>query len=143
MFHAGESLQPPMIGLRSPECRALLAFLSPEFRRSERTDQEVGQCLGRGKPVLSVQLVRTISPHGFLSRSQALKVDGMTPAISARGVVGAIARLPVERSYLSASLINVIGRIWVPKKVECIGRTIAPAGVHGSNRRAASLKHCE
>jgi hypothetical protein len=62
------------------QCDALAAFLRREFRSSEWTDQEVGFALGRQKAVIPLRLERACRPHGFLSRYQAVEIEGAAPA---------------------------------------------------------------
>jgi TIR domain len=143
-FMAGQSLKPTDDWLEEVQtqlkrCCALIAFLSPAFRNSEWTDQEVGQCLGQGKPVLSIQLHRKVSPHGFLARYQALNAEGMAPQALADALLAALTTLPSERSRLGASLIDLIGQIRDPQQVEKIGATIGHCGVHDARQSATLL----
>ena len=49
---------------------ALVALLTPDFRQSAWTDQEVGIAIGRGLPVIPVRLGS--DPHGFVGKVQAV-----------------------------------------------------------------------
>jgi len=49
---------------------ALVALLTPDFPRSDWTDQEVGFTIGRGLPVIPVRLGH--DPYGFIAKYQAI-----------------------------------------------------------------------
>ena len=49
----------------------LIALLTPDFRNSEWTDQEIGAAVGRGLPVVPIDLGMT--PYGFLGKFQAIR----------------------------------------------------------------------
>lgn len=60
------------------EMDGLIALLTPKFRDSEWTDQEVGFALGRDVPVISVHL--GVKPHGFIEEKQAFRGNGKAPS---------------------------------------------------------------
>jgi hypothetical protein len=69
---------------------ALVAYVTPGFRESAWTDQEVGWALGRGAIIIPLRVGAT--PYGFCGTFQALTVDeGERPAQTAAGVARAIA----------------------------------------------------
>jgi len=51
-------------------CDAMVAYVTPEFRTSEWTDQEVGVCLARA--VLIIPIRRGETPYGFMGKYQAI-----------------------------------------------------------------------
>jgi hypothetical protein len=54
-------------------CHALVAWVTPNFPRSNWTDQEVGWVLGRGIPVVPVNA--GLQPYGFFGAKQSLPAD--------------------------------------------------------------------
>jgi hypothetical protein len=57
-------------------CEALLVWLTPDFHGSQWTDQEIGYCLARGVPILTLRF-GDAERYGFLERYQALRGDGV------------------------------------------------------------------
>ena len=57
---------------------ALVALVTPDFHESEWTDQEIGFALGRGLPIISVNLGK--EPYGFVGRFQSLGSDWASAA---------------------------------------------------------------
>jgi len=83
-FMAARHVKPAQEWLRRLERElrdsyALAAFLSPDFRNSAWTDQEVGYALAHKKKIIAIQLHSTTAPHGFLERYQALTAITMLP----------------------------------------------------------------
>ena len=82
-FVAHEDIEPSMEWLGVIE-RALhsmdgpITLLTPEFRDSQWTDQEIGFALGRGVPVISVHLGK--APYGFIGKFQAILGGNKTPS---------------------------------------------------------------
>lgn len=81
VFLAHESIEPsqewPMeIKKNLRACDVLLALITPAFRDSEWTDQEVGWCLGRGIPVVPVITDDSFLPHGLMSSLQGVHHNG-------------------------------------------------------------------
>lgn len=135
-FVAHEDIEPSRewideIELALLTCDALLAVLSPGFRESSWTDQEVGFCHGRKVMILAVR--DGLDPYGFIGRYQAinrrerssgelsreivriLAVHSKTTAKMAEALVGAFERSP---SYAQAkervSLLEAIPS-WTPE----------------------------
>jgi hypothetical protein len=79
-------------------CDALLAYLTPDFVGSKWTDQEVGVCIGKGKPIIPVRV--GADPHGFLGKYQGAQGVGRDAA-SLAGEVARILRVNkrTERRY--------------------------------------------
>ena len=61
-------------------CDVLVAYLSPEFSRSDWADQEVGWALGRGIPIVPIDA--GAKPYGFLGAFQAMKTSAEMPVNS-------------------------------------------------------------
>jgi len=75
-FVAHEDIEPTKewqteieIGLSTMD--ALVAMLTPGFKESNWTDQEVGFAIGRGVPIVPVTL--GLNPYGFIGKYQALQ----------------------------------------------------------------------
>jgi len=78
VFMAHEDLTPSALWVEEilrniNNCDAFVPILAEHFRGSMWTDQESGQALAKGK--LIIPLMFSDSPHGFLGRFQAKKVD--------------------------------------------------------------------
>jgi hypothetical protein len=85
-------------GLRS--CDALAAILSPAFRSSSWTDQEVGFALASGRKVIPLQTSEASLPHGFLQRFQGLPIGGLPARQIARRIFDLLYAYPDERPRL-------------------------------------------
>ena len=75
-FVAHEDIQPTQKWLKEIKrtlkgCTAVVALLTPDFRESLWTDQEIGIAIGLKKLVIPVRLGR--DPYGFMASIQALK----------------------------------------------------------------------
>ncbi len=57
-------------------CNLLVALLTPGYRESPWTDQEIGWALGRQVPVVAIR--RGIDPYGFIGRYQAIRGSDLT-----------------------------------------------------------------
>ncbi|MCK4619263.1 MAG: toll/interleukin-1 receptor domain-containing protein [Desulfobacterales bacterium] len=78
-FVAHEDIEPTKewqteieIGLSTMD--ALVAMLTPGFKESNWTDQEVGFAIGRGVPIVPVRI--GLDPYGFIGKYQALQGKG-------------------------------------------------------------------
>ncbi|HYE32146.1 MAG TPA: toll/interleukin-1 receptor domain-containing protein [Methylomirabilota bacterium] len=72
-FVAHEDIEPTLewqhqIELALRSMHALMALLTPDFHRSNWTDQEIGYALGRGVLVIPVRL--GLDPYGFIGKVQ-------------------------------------------------------------------------
>jgi hypothetical protein len=88
------------LALSSMNC--LVALMTNTFMDSEWTDQEIGIALGRGVPVVSVDLGER--PHGFLSRYQSLPGSRDVPVL-AKSIYEHLWGIPALGETLSAGLI--------------------------------------
>lgn len=75
-FVAHEDIEPTKeweneILLALNSAHALAAFFTPDFHKSDWTDQEVGVALGRGLFVIPIGL--GVDPYGFMARKQAMR----------------------------------------------------------------------
>ena len=82
-FVAHEDIEPSKEWLREIEralhsMDGLITLLTPEFRDSQWTDQEIGFALGRDVPVVSVHLGK--APYGFIGKFQAILGGDKTPS---------------------------------------------------------------
>lgn len=88
-------------------CEALVAVVTDDFSASLWCDQEVGFALGRGLPVIPVQLGK--APHGFIGKIQALAVrKGATLADQAANLVGLLLRTPQSSLSTTNALAHAL-----------------------------------
>lgn len=92
-FVAHEDIEPASEWVREIEralrgMDALLAVVTPTFRDSLWTDQEVGAAIGRGVSIIPLRL--GADPHGFMGRIQAVTGDRRFVRTMAEGVAGAL-----------------------------------------------------
>lgn len=78
-FVAHVDIEPSLPWLRTIEralrtCQVLVAYITPEFKESAWTDQEVGWVLGRSVPVIPVNA--GLQPYGFFGSFQSMTVSG-------------------------------------------------------------------
>jgi hypothetical protein len=85
---------------------ALAALLSPDFRDSYWTDQEIGAAVGRG--VLVIPLKQGTDPYGFIQKYQALDISGKKPSIVADEVFSILMSNSLTKTKLANSLANLI-----------------------------------
>jgi hypothetical protein len=89
---------------------ALAALLSPDFRGSKWTDQEVGFAIGTGRLVLPLRL--GLNPYGFIAKYQGYNVDKVPYSMIAQDIPKILAR------HGSTSLIYAKALV---KPLECSG----------------------
>jgi TIR domain len=84
---------------------ALVALMTSGFSNSNWTDQEVGMAMGRGVPVVSVDLGQT--PYGFIGKYQAVKGAGKTSEALASELVRLLVANPrTKRKVVDAMLLR-------------------------------------
>ncbi len=81
-FLAHDDIQPSTDWLKEilrhlDTCSALIAVVTPEFAKSDYTNQEIGFILGKGKPIVALRFQKTELP-GFLSWVQAINASPAT-----------------------------------------------------------------
>lgn len=111
-FVAHDDIEPSQLwqseierALRS--CEALAAIVTEDFSGSLWCDQEVGYALGRGLPVLPIQLGKP--PHGFIAQVQALPVPkGQTLASIAPNIVGLLLKAPQSSLSATTALVRAV-----------------------------------
>jgi hypothetical protein len=84
---------------------ALVALLSPDFRESDWTDQETGIAIGRGIPVIPVQLGAV--PYGFIGKYQGFQGLRRTPDQIAKGVFEILLRNSSTQKKITASIVSL------------------------------------
>jgi hypothetical protein len=89
-------------------CEALVVYLTPDFRDSQWTDQEVGHCLATGVPILTVRFGAEL--HGFLERYQALNGETVKESELPDRVFGAFAAQIATRDRVADSLVLAFRR---------------------------------
>jgi hypothetical protein len=86
-------------------CHAAVALLTPDFRKSQWCDQEVGFLLARS--LLVVPLIRDNAPHGFLSEIQGMKLNKQMHAMpAARSVFRTLAERTETRDRMVPSIVR-------------------------------------
>ncbi len=110
-FVAHEDIEPSLewqgeIELALRSMNALVALLTPEFKDSRWTDQEIGFALGRGVLVVPVKL--GLDPHGFIAKHQGLRGDLATPVRLAAELVGVMARRRETGSLITEALVGAL-----------------------------------
>lgn len=84
---------------------ALIALMDSGFSNSNWTDQEVGAAMGRGVPIVSVDLGQT--PYGFIGKYQAVRGQGKSPGALADELAGLfIANLATKRRAVEKILFR-------------------------------------
>ena len=89
-------------GLRSMQ--AMTALITPNFRDSNWTDQEVGWALGSSKYVLPVR--READPYGFLGEVQGIQGLGKSVRQVADEIFATLLRVPATRDALVEALAS-------------------------------------
>ncbi|KKK94756.1 hypothetical protein LCGC14_2679680, partial [marine sediment metagenome] len=112
-FVAHEDIEPSLdwqreieLGLRS--MHALAAIITPDFRESRWTDQEVGWALGRGILVVPVRL--GADPHGLAGRFQAVSGSLQQPEALAEDVVKALLANQQTHGEMQRALIDTFAK---------------------------------
>lgn len=85
---------------------AMIAFLSPEFRKSAWCDQEVGAMVAQNKLIVSACLGMT--PHGFLARFQGLRVAQLQPSEIAGKLFRILRNNEKTQPAIGAALVSLL-----------------------------------
>lgn len=85
---------------------ALAAVIVPGFSKSEWTDQEVGFAIGKSLLVIPIQ--KGTTPHGFISKYQAINGRGLMTSKVAQEIFVLLANHPKTESKLAKDLANQI-----------------------------------
>jgi hypothetical protein len=108
-FVAHEHIQPSLpwqdeiiLGLRT--MHALVALVTPEFHKSQWTDQEIGWALGRGVPVISIRLGK--DPCGFAGKFQALSGSLEQPTALSKSIVAVLITNPLTSSEMRRAVVK-------------------------------------
>ena len=80
----------------------LVAMISPAFKNSNWTDQEVGFALGRHIDVVTLRM--DADPHGFMSKFQGIQAKGKTANVIACEIATTLFKKPKHRSVLLQAL---------------------------------------
>lgn len=105
--------------------QVLAAFLSPAFRESSWTDQEIGYALGQRHKIIPVQLTQVLLPHGFLQRYQSLAVMGMDGVQIAEAMFELLLENSDTQPYLRD---NVIQRVMSERSETALWKWLDRAG---------------
>lgn len=86
-------------------CDALVAMLTDDFVASKWCDQEVGFCVARAVPVISLRM--PADPHGFIGKYQGLAVAPNAPPYSvAPAVFDLLAKHELTRSRMVRPIVQ-------------------------------------
>jgi len=85
---------------------ALVAVLSPGFKESNWTDQEVGVAVGRG--VLVVPIRKGLDPYGFIAKYQGYLGDGKTVGDVAEAVFKILAKNAKTKGKMGDVLVGLV-----------------------------------
>lgn len=85
---------------------ALAAILTPGFKASTWTDQEVGVAVGRD--VLVVPIRKGLDPYGFIAKYQGLQGEGKTVGDVADSLFQCLANHTKTKSRMSGALVDQI-----------------------------------
>lgn len=85
---------------------ALAAVLSPGFKESNWTDQEVGVAIGRD--ILVIPVRKGIDPYGFIARYQGFQSQSQTIGQVARTIYQVIAANPKTKGRLADVLVGLL-----------------------------------
>lgn len=110
-FVAHEDIQPTQdwqseIETALNTMHGMAAILTPEFKKSEWTDQEVGYALGRGIKIIAVKAGQL--PYGLLARQQALVADIDNITSMATGIVSILVKAPDTRGRMRDALTEAL-----------------------------------
>lgn len=112
-FVAHEDIEPTRewqdeIELALSTMDAMLAVLSPGFKESNWTDQEVGFAVGRKIPIVALRL--GLDPYGFIARYQAVQVKGEKVGAVAQEIFTILMRKPTLSEKLLSVMIEIFAR---------------------------------
>jgi hypothetical protein len=97
------------VGLKS--CDAVLAILTPNFKESDWTEQELGFAVANQKLVVPLKYGQT--PHGFITKYQALTIrNGDKYLDIARKIFEALARHERTRGRMAEVLVDRFVQSW-------------------------------
>lgn len=91
---------------------ALVAILTPGFKESNWTDQEVGVAVGRD--VLVIPIRKGLDPYGFIAKYQGLQGQGRT----VRQVAGAVFSILKSNPRTKARIADVLVNLMLNSKTE-------------------------
>lgn len=121
-FVAHEDIQPTQdwqseIETALNTMHGMAAIVTPEFKDSEWTDQEVGYALGRGIKLIAVKA--GCLPHGLLARQQAMAGDIDNIPLMARGIVTILVKDNATQSRMRDALAEALvsSSCWADSKL--------------------------
>jgi TIR domain len=110
-FVAHEDIEPSLEWQKEIETAlqtmdVMCALLTPDFKDSKWTDQEVGIALGRRVPVIPVRL--GMDPYGFIGKLQGVTATITRPIDIASKVFAAMMLTDALRKRVMESLVNTV-----------------------------------
>lgn len=111
-FVAHEDIQPTQdwqaeIETALNTMHGMAAIITPEFKDSLWTDQEVGYALGRGIKVITVK-VSEFLPYGLIARQQAFTADFSDMLLMAKGIISILVKDSSTHPRMRDSLAEAI-----------------------------------
>ena len=126
-FVAHEDIEPSKewqheIELALRTMHALAAVITPDFRKSNWTDQEVGWALGRGKVVVPIRLGS--DPHGLMGKYQAVRGNLEEPEGLAWGIVTTLLSNPKSSDQMRPAVFNAFTTASSSKMAKSLHRVL-------------------
>jgi hypothetical protein len=109
----------------------MAAILTPEFKHSEWTEQEVGYALGRGIKIVTVKAGG--QPHGLLARQQALAADFAKIPLLAKEIVSFLLKEPITQPRMCEALAESLASSSCWANTELIVAQLESIGTVTSN----------
>ncbi len=121
-------------------CDGLLAYVTPDFSDSEWTDQEVGWCIGRRVPVMSIRM--GADPYGFFGQFQAIRGDEPEKA---RAIVTILLRDATQGPRVARAMVDrfVVSRNFAAAKENVRILGVIPAPYWSDEMLDAVERACE
>lgn len=85
-------------------CHAMLAYLTPGFKQSNWTEQEIGYSVARRVLIIPVRV--SLNPYGFIAKYQALNGEGKTPVQLAADVLDVLISHELTASRMAVPTIK-------------------------------------
>lgn len=121
-FVAHEDIQPTQdwqseIETALNTMHGMVAIVTPEFKDSEWTDQEIGYALGRGIKLIAVKA--GCLPHGLLARQQAMTGDIDKIPLMAKGIVTILVKDNATQSRMRDAMAEALvsSSCWADSKL--------------------------
>jgi hypothetical protein len=146
-FVAHEDIEPSLewqeeISLALRSMHALAALMTPDFHASNWTDQEIGWALGRGAPVIPIQL--DVVPYGFVGKIQAIRGSLDGPDSLASRITLALLRSGQAHIHMRRAIVKAFENSFsfpVSERLKNIVVTVADFTEEEKDRLRAACKN--